>query len=512
MRGFAFWTVASPPLGAVLGIALGAAPAWADGPPPWSGFAADAQHTAPAPAAPQPFTRIRWTTPVDDKPQLSGDELLIHYASAMITRGNTVLLPVKGTATGGFRIEAHAGATGTLLWRLDTNYVLPPHDWVPPLPAALSPLDLLEVAGAGGIVIARATPHLASGAVTRTAFYGKAAYIANKARFDAGLFINTPLTADASGNLYFGFIVTGSGLTDDHGVALQSGIARLDATGTGTWVAATTAAGDAGITQVAQNAAPALSNDGTTIYVAVSDAATGAGYLLALDSATLATKGRVGLIDPYSGWAAWLHPDSSASPTVGPDGDVYFGVLEQPFPDHHDRGWLLHFDATLAITKLPGSFGWDNTVSVVPASSIPSYTGGSPYLLMTKYNDYIEAGGTGLNRIAVIDPGHGAPDPVLASVQVMATVESVLGPTKFPGEGDATYEWCINSAVVHVAGGTTIANSEDGHLYHWNLQTGLISESILLNAPRPEAYTMTVIGPDGTVYAINNATFYAVGK
>ena len=37
-------------------------------------------------------------------------------------------------------------------------------------------------------------------------------------------------------------------------------------------------------------------------------------------------------------------------------------------------------------------------------------------------------------------------------------------------------------------------------------------KKIRLNRPQPEAYTPTVIGPDGTVYAINNATLYAIGR
>ena len=35
-----------------------------------------------------------------------------------------------------------------------------------------------------------------------------------------------------------------------------------------------------------------------------------------------------------------------------------------------------------------GSFGWDDTASIVPTSMVPSYAGTSAYLLMTKYNNY----------------------------------------------------------------------------------------------------------------------------
>jgi hypothetical protein len=70
-----------------------------------------------------------------------------------------------------------------------------------------------------------------------------------------------------------------------------------------------------------------------------------------------------------------------------------------PFPSHNDRGWLLHFNSDLTQTKIPGSFGWDDTASIVPASLVPSYTGKSQYLLMTKYNNYCGVGtGNGLNQ------------------------------------------------------------------------------------------------------------------
>src|SRR5208282_6329840 len=92
---------------------------------------------------------------------------------------------------------------------------------------------------------------------------------------------------------------------------------------------------DQTMTGVALNCAPALSPDLTTLYVAVSNGS--AGYLVALNGTTLAPIARVRLKDPDSGNDATLPSASSASPTVGPDGDVYFGVLENPCcAENHD--------------------------------------------------------------------------------------------------------------------------------------------------------------------------------
>jgi hypothetical protein len=209
-----------------------------------------------------------------------------------------------------------------------------------------------------------------------------------------------------------------------------------------------------------------------------------------------------------------ISTSSSASPTVGPDGDVYFGVLESSFGTHDARGWLLHFNAALTRTKTPGSFGWDNTVSVVPASAVPRYHGRSPYLLVSKYNNYLGVGphGNGRNEVAVLDPRTSQKDP-FANVRTMKAVETILSPVHQPGAPrEARYEWCIDSAVVDTADDSVMVNSEDGMLYRWDLASNKLAEKIRLNAPRGEAYTPTIIGPDGTVYAINNATLYAIGR
>jgi hypothetical protein len=193
---------------------------------------------------------------------------------------------------------------------------------------------------------------------------------------------------------------------------------------------------------------------------------------------------------------------------------VYYGVLGNPYTSHDGRGWLLHYNATLTRTKIPGSFGWDTTVSVLPARAVPRYHGTSPYLLVTKYNNYYDTGlhGNGHNKVAVLDPRSSQKDPY-ANVRTMKAVQTILSPVHEPGEAaGARYEWCINSAVADTADDSVIANNEDGILYRWDLASNTLAEKIRLNHPSPQPYTPTIIGPDGTVYAISNATLYAIGR
>ena len=188
-------------------------------------------------------------------------------------------------------------------------------------------------------------------AIGQIAFYGLTNYVANTNAYQGNVFIDTPITSDRYGNVFFGFQVTGS-----TPLGLQSGLARIDYDGNGTWIYASATVTDAAVSQVAMNCAPALSNDHETLYVAVNNGYSGYGYLVALDSRTLMPRARVRLKDvQYPGKDANVDDDSTASPTIGPDGDVYFGVLETPWYSNHDRGWLLHFDSTLSQTKIPGS-------------------------------------------------------------------------------------------------------------------------------------------------------------
>jgi hypothetical protein len=260
------------------------------------------------------------------------------------------------------------------------------------------------------------------------------------------------------------------------------------------------------------NCAPALSNDGSTVYIAVNkNAAPQPGYLLALDSTTLATKAKAALVDPASGNPSRIPDNGTASPVVGPDGRVYYGVLEPVFGAHNGRGWLLQFDVLLNAVGAPGSFGWDVSPSIVPASLVPSYTGNSGYLLALKYNNYFNAGsGDGLNRLAVLDPRGTQADPVTPSVTVMREIMTILGPTNDFWTANSRKEWCINTMAVDQARKSVLANNEDGMMYRWDLTTNTLSQSIKLTDGLGQAYTPTLVGADGAIYAINNAILFAI--
>ncbi len=484
----------------------------------WSGYGHDAQHTAISSVPSQPLNRILWQTPVDLNPQLTGNPagLRIHYGSPLVTRSNTVILPVKTGATNGFQIKALNATNGATKWVRATDYTPAPYGnlWTPSFSPVLTPKNRLFFPGGGGTVYFCDTPDTTNAAPVfgQVAFYGLAHFTANTNAYLTNIFINTPITTDRYGNIFFGFQAIGA-----NPLNLQSGIARIDFDGTGSWASATNVAGDTGITKVAMNCAPALGNDHTTLYFAVNSAHNGFGYLVALDSRTLTPLSKIRLKDAANTSNDVLMNDNgTASPTVGPDGDVYYGQRENPNGFNHYRGWLLHFNRTLTQTKIPGAFGWDDTASIIPTAMVPSYNGSSPYLLMTKYNNYVFNGvGDGVNKIAILDPQNSMTDPFTGAT-VMKEVLTKVGPTPdaavtntYP---NAVREWCVNTVAVDPFTKSVLVNNEDGKMYRWDLTSNTLTQTVDLTAGLFEAYTPTLIGPDGIVYAINNAILFALGR
>src|SRR5208337_1419013 len=95
-------------------------------------------------------------------------EILIHYGSPLVTAANTVIVPVK-TGTDSFRVEAHDGASGTLIWTQETGYRAPMAEFLPGLGPTLSQQRLFIPDSAGRILV-RKNPDQATGGVGRLYF------------------------------------------------------------------------------------------------------------------------------------------------------------------------------------------------------------------------------------------------------------------------------------------------------------------------------------------------------
>jgi len=169
-------------------------------------FGGNAQHTGLYGVPAQRLNQIRWTTRIT----LNTSDGYAHYGSPLITPSNTVIVPVRTTT--GFQVSAFDGATGQAKYTLTTDYRLPTYHWLPvyqPVLASLPSGTRLYYAGAGGTVYYVENPDADSpSAPVQQCFYTNLAnYSSNAAAFNNAIFINTPLTADTNGEIFFDFRV-----------------------------------------------------------------------------------------------------------------------------------------------------------------------------------------------------------------------------------------------------------------------------------------------------------------
>lgn len=472
-------------------------------------FGSNPQHTSNYATPVGPLNRIRWQVNIDDNPGAFG-----HYGAPIVTAASTIITSHK-TASNGFVLDAY-DSSGVLKYTVTTDYVLPSYSWVPVYQACLVGTRMY-FPGSGGKIfyidnVDASGPHT----VNTLVFYGDSNYNANPTSFINTVFINTPITADSAGNIFFGYRIQ-SGPAPAPFSSSVGGFARISSTGVGSWTYATDAANDATMLTPPHSMSPALSNDEQTLYVYVRGSSDANAYICGLDPSTLARKFSRRLWDPRSGdtIGARVNDVSTASPMVGPDGDVYAPIFANPY--NGSRGFLLHYSGDLSVQKTTGAFGWDYTPAVVPASMVPSYHGPSSYLLFCKYNNYFITDGDGINRVAILDPNATQVDfhSTAPGLVEMREVLSIISPT--PDNGGPSYplavrEWCINACAVNPSTNSIIFNNEDGRVYRWNTADNVCAETVRLNDGIGQPYVPTVVGPGGIVYTLNGGNLFALGS
>jgi hypothetical protein len=207
--------------------------------------------------------------------------------------------------------------------------------------------------------------------------------------------------------------------------------------------------------------------------------------------------------------------ESTSSPTVAPDGSVYYGAYTRW---NYAQGHLMRFSKQ---GRYLGAyhFGWDITPGI--------YRHDGTYSVVIKDNHYGDVGSY-CNDPAICPPDRSVENPAYPEAYFVTQLNPSLGiewtwqnkntdsctrtaagvtctPTNPNG-----FEWCINAPAID-ANGTVYGNSEDGWLYAIN-QGGTLKKRTFLEIAIEAAYTPLSIGSDGKIYAENFGHLVAVGQ
>lgn len=209
--------------------------------------------------------------------------------------------------------------------------------------------------------------------------------------------------------------------------------------------------------------------------------------------------------------------DSSASPTVAPDGSVFYGAYSRY---NYAQGHLMHFSSSGAYLGAY-RFGWDLTPGIAAH--------GNTYSVVLKDNQYGDVGSycdvesvCPSERTAANSNGY--PEAYFITqlnqnlnVQWRFQNTNTLSCTRQP-DGSITcqsdhpngFEWCVNALVID-ANGVVYANSEDGNLFALN-PDGTLKQKIFQQLALGAAYTPASMGLDGKIYSQNAGHLFVVGN
>ena len=212
--------------------------------------------------------------------------------------------------------------------------------------------------------------------------------------------------------------------------------------------------------------------------------------------------------------------DASSSPTVAPDGSVFYGAYTRY---NYAQGHLMHFSSSGAYLGAY-RFGWDLTPGIVRQGSGPNN-----YSVVIKDNQYGEVG-TYCDTEAfcpsdrTIANSAGYPEAYFVTqldrnlvVQWRFQNTNTFSCSRQP-DGSVTcvsdhpngFEWCVNATVID-ANGVVYANSEDGNLFAIN-PDGTLKQKIFQQLALGAAYTPASIGLDGKIYSQNAGHLFVAGN
>jgi hypothetical protein len=207
--------------------------------------------------------------------------------------------------------------------------------------------------------------------------------------------------------------------------------------------------------------------------------------------------------------------DSSSTPTVAPDGSVFYGAYARY---NYAQGHLMHFSASGQFLGAFG-FGWDITPGI--------YRHDGTYSVVIKNNHYGEVGSY-CNDPALCPEDRNATNPIspeqyfitqlgpdlsiewsFQSLNTLSCRREQNGAITCVSDHPHGFEWCVNAPVIDV-NGVVYANSEDGNLYAIQ-QGGTLRQRIFQQLALGAAYTPASLGSDGKVYTQNAGHLFVVG-
>lgn len=506
-----------------------------------------------------------------------GDELLVHYQAPLVDGADVFMMFKSGTYSDYahwnsqvWNVKRLTWAQGQLgeVWIVASDWEPEPvdlADWEPVFHPAVSGQTVYAPGFGGSLLRIRRSDGFDLGRVKP---FGDT--------LDPGTFVAGPLTVDGDGNVYYNAIKldTAAPLASD---VLGAWLVRVTADGTSSMVDYATlvpdapAAGDAcegtfssidlpwppapdavvpsapsscGSQRPGLNVAPAVAADGTLYTISRAHRNDRYGYLVAVN-ANLTPKWHASLrgllddgcnvlippngssggcrtgattgVDPATNkpGAGRVLDESSASPTIAPDGSILYGAYTRY---NYDSGHLMKFSpAGGYVGSYP--FGWDLT------PSIRRHDG--TYSIVLKENHYDSGSYCGSDAtLCGIPRSTATPDDpeqyLIAQLDPALNVEWKFkstntdscarqpdGSLQCVSDHPAGFEWCINAAAID-ADGTVFANSEDGNLYAIS-QGGTVATRRFLQLALGAAYTPLALGDDGLIYTQNFGHLFVVG-